>query len=432
MTTIFALVGIALTLNLVTLFTSSQLAPKSLDPLANYFEQEDIIVNIDAIKEIEDLTPKKKCDKFKCFNVLHCEINQAKQLSYFVYPPISFYDSDKNLLYSTRSMISREYWQILHTILSSSRATSDPNRACLFVPSVDLTWLDRTNSSLIRKLYENLPYWRFVDGKPGTNHLTISLDPFQNMNSLSSAISRSLLVGVNYDTWTLRPEFDLNIPFVDSLDDGTSKNDRETQWKLIMTQLSSLDETQRKSLKRLEESMRGELLVLGHECSVQRAVSDVVEYLRCANDRDDILARVDKTACRCSEDKVLDFSFPSVLSSAQYCLILHLKGTHPFGDSNTYLISQAIKHGCVPIITRDFVLPLKSSLKWNKISFSLTNEHDLESLATLISSIKPTTYEQMRSEARETWLNHFKFASQVANDIMLHYDGLMYPEILKQ
>lgn len=242
-----------LTISFIAVYAQSAKQPIA----SNYLEHNGLTVIIKDQHIQEHDRWISDCDRYRCFNPFQCEINESKQLLFYIYPPITFLDSDRNVLYDSKSMTSYEFWKTLQSLLSRShRITSKPEQACIFVPSIDLVWLSQANISLLHGIYDNLPYWHYVDGKPGTNHLTISLDPQPNLDRLRKAVGRSIIVSSAMDTWTVRPSFDFSIPIASGSDGEIGMSNDRTQWVLVSTQYHSLNDEQKNSIKKLESTLR--------------------------------------------------------------------------------------------------------------------------------------------------------------------------------
>lgn len=378
------------------------------------------------------LDSARDCNRFNCFISLNCQLTKSKELPYYVYPPAKFLDANGELIYDTLSMISMEYWNVLETIISSSRFTSDPEKACILVPSIDLTWISRLDQKTISAIYSSLPHWSMIDGQSGTNHMVIALDPAQTPSDILVSIGRSILVATNHDTWTYRPEFDLNVPYIpepETVDQRKVGLEQNRRLKLISTQYGSVGSKTRRAIEKLESYMDADFLVLSHSCN-RSLNSDVEGSLKCDWEaRHELENSFDKTTCRCSKNGSNGLKFPHVMASSSYCLILHLNEA-PVGDSSHYLLSQSMRFGCVPIISNDFIPPLKTDLEWRKILISLTNPEDFSSLPSLIRSINQNDLQMRQELAVKTWQKHFNDYGRLANDILRHYDSLVYPQAL--
>ena len=112
-----------------------------------------------------------------------------------------FEDGDKVL------EMSKEMYQILETVYNSEFYTSDPDEACIFLPSVDLLNTGKTDNKLVSVILSELPYW----GASGKNHLILNI--INNGHSLPTG--EAILATPDH----LRPRlgFDLTIPALSPL-----------------------------------------------------------------------------------------------------------------------------------------------------------------------------------------------------------------------
>lgn len=77
----------------------------------------------------------KSCTFHTCFDVYHCGYNDDSRISVYIYPVAKYVDQ-KGLPVTLG--LSQEFSEILQTVADSVYYTSEPQRACLFLPSVDL------------------------------------------------------------------------------------------------------------------------------------------------------------------------------------------------------------------------------------------------------------------------------------------------------
>lgn len=73
------------------------------------------------------------CTYFGCFNVYRCG-SQGNKLLIYVYPPKVYIDFMGRPI---TSQMTKEFYQILNTIINSKFYTPNPYEACIFVPSID-------------------------------------------------------------------------------------------------------------------------------------------------------------------------------------------------------------------------------------------------------------------------------------------------------
>lgn len=89
-----------------------------------------------------------------CFNVYNCGNNDVNKISVYVYPYIEFVHSNGSPILLPRS---KEFMQIIDAILESQFATSDPKKACIFVPQIDLLNQNNLNLDMIERCLAALP-----------------------------------------------------------------------------------------------------------------------------------------------------------------------------------------------------------------------------------------------------------------------------------
>lgn len=75
-----------------------------------------------------------RCSYYDCFNVYRCGHKGLDKLTVYVYPLRKYVD-DRRL--SIEPKMSKEYFSILKAIINSRYYTSNPEEACILVPSID-------------------------------------------------------------------------------------------------------------------------------------------------------------------------------------------------------------------------------------------------------------------------------------------------------
>ena len=100
---------------------------------------------------------KKACQFHTCFEINDCHFNIHDKLSIYVYPEYGYvFNNDRTTTHRTE--LSREYRAILTAIMSSVYYEPAPDRACVFVPSIDTLNLQRQNMTLISLMLQALPW----------------------------------------------------------------------------------------------------------------------------------------------------------------------------------------------------------------------------------------------------------------------------------
>lgn len=108
-------------------------------------------VEVQQIQSDAELTRAHNgnCSFWDCFNVYRC----GEKLSVYVYPLVDFVEDGQ----STLSVLSKEFFEILKIIIESPYYTSNPNDACILVPSIDMLNLKRVDLGLVAKALATLP-----------------------------------------------------------------------------------------------------------------------------------------------------------------------------------------------------------------------------------------------------------------------------------
>lgn len=131
---LFSTVLFLLLLSTVFLLWSS--SEKSKGNSAHSILREDNVRPLSSVSSQFSLTPRDtRCTFHTCLDVYHCGYNDQTKLSIYVYPVEHIIDDEG--LQITPSL-SQEYFELLTTILDSPYYTNNPEKACLFVPSIDL------------------------------------------------------------------------------------------------------------------------------------------------------------------------------------------------------------------------------------------------------------------------------------------------------
>lgn len=93
------------------------------------------------------------CTYFGCFNVYRCG-SQGNRLLVYVYPLKMYLDTmDRPIM----SKITKEFYQILNTIINSKFYTPNPYEACIFIPSIDTLNQNRLRLKEVSKVLGLLP-----------------------------------------------------------------------------------------------------------------------------------------------------------------------------------------------------------------------------------------------------------------------------------
>lgn len=94
------------------------------------------------------------CTYYTCFDVYKCSHTRNGKIKVYVYPTVEYVDEDGVPI---TKKITKEFYRILKTIINSQYFTSDPNEACVFIPSIDLLNQNRIRPKEVGKALALLP-----------------------------------------------------------------------------------------------------------------------------------------------------------------------------------------------------------------------------------------------------------------------------------
>lgn len=134
-----------------------------------------------------------------CFDISRCMRNGFRV---YVYPD------------TPGREVSGLYSKILREIRSSRYFTSDPEKACLFVPSIDTLDRDKLSMDFTNNLPEldNLQFWNNGENHLIFNQYSGSWPEYDEM--LDFDTDKAILAKASFSVDHFRPEFDISLPLM--------------------------------------------------------------------------------------------------------------------------------------------------------------------------------------------------------------------------
>uniref|UniRef100_A0A1A9VGR4 Exostosin-2 n=1 Tax=Glossina austeni TaxID=7395 RepID=A0A1A9VGR4_GLOAU len=171
------------------------------------------------------------CTIWTCVNIYRCGQDRIKV---FVYPLQEYVDANSG---EGAVHLTNEFYQILNAIVKSPYYTPNPNKACLFVPSIDLLNQNNIRAALVNKALGSLEYW-----SDGQNHLLFNMLPGTHPSYnrvIDVNTDQAIILGGGFDSWTYRMGFDVSIPVWSSLlRKGVMAKSNNEEYLLIVAQLN--------------------------------------------------------------------------------------------------------------------------------------------------------------------------------------------------
>ncbi|XP_069179265.1 exostosin-2-like [Procambarus clarkii] len=146
------------------------------------------------------------CHYFNCFNMYRCGRSGTQRISVYVYPMTRYVDEDHIAI----KPMSREFFEIIDTILNSEYYTPNPHDACILVPPVDTLNENNLRKDKIAQTLAMLPYW-----SEGENHLLFTMLPGTPPifdTTLNLARGKALMAGGGFSSFTYRRGYDVSLP----------------------------------------------------------------------------------------------------------------------------------------------------------------------------------------------------------------------------
>ena len=149
------LILLAAVLCSLSLFAVFWLGSESGDSSQKRFPKE---LNSNEVVEIPSNTNVSerdtRCTFHSCVEVYHCGYNDHPMITVYIYPMKHYHDDSGNLLHPHQSV---EFDEILQAIVDSPFYSSDPDTACIYVPSLDILNQNRINVKHTSKILASLP-----------------------------------------------------------------------------------------------------------------------------------------------------------------------------------------------------------------------------------------------------------------------------------
>ncbi|KAH9508938.1 Exostosin-2 [Bulinus truncatus] len=149
---------------------------------------------------------------FTCLEVYHCGYDDKTVISVYIYPIQQYYD-DQGV--DITPPMSKEFQEILRVISHSPFYSKDPEKACLFIPSIDLLNQNLFNTHQVSQILASLKWWN-----SGKNHLLFNMLPGTGpnfVNYLGMNTGKAIVAGGGFSSVTYRRTFDVTLPVYNPL-----------------------------------------------------------------------------------------------------------------------------------------------------------------------------------------------------------------------
>uniref|UniRef100_A0A7M4EY33 Exostosin glycosyltransferase 2 n=1 Tax=Crocodylus porosus TaxID=8502 RepID=A0A7M4EY33_CROPO len=369
-----------------------QFWPHSIESSSDWTVEKRSVHDVPVVKLLADSPIPERgdlsCRMHTCFDVYRCGFNPKNKIKVYIYSLKKYVDEYGTPVSNT---ISREYNELLTAISDSEFYTDDVNRACLFVPSIDVL---NQNTLRIKETAQALAQLSRWDR--GINHLLFNMlpgGPPDYNTALDVPRDRALLAGGGFSTWTYRQGYDVSIPVYSPLSAEVELPERVPGPRryFILSSQMALHPEYRFDLEALQAENGESVLILDKCTNLSEGVPSVRK--------------------RCNRNQVFDY--PQVLQEATFCVVL--RGAR-LGQA---VLSDVLQAGCVPVIIADsYILPFSEVLDWKRFVLIDLKMHFVLSL-----------------QARWFWEAYFRSVKaialatlQIINDRIYPYAAISYEE----
>lgn len=354
-------------------------------------------------KDVNTSPRDTRCTFHTCLDVYHCGYNDQTHLSIYVYPLEQFVDDEGE---AVTLPMSREFYDLLQTVVDSPYYTDEPETACIFVPSIDLLNQNNIRLKETGQILASLPWWN-----EGTNHLLFNMLPGTVPDYgtvLEVDTGNAMIAGGGFSIWSYRRTFDVSIPVYNPLVDPRKHQYKSylerRRWFLISAQTG------------LHKEYRDTM------AEVAAVHKHVLITDRCPNEE-----KPWNFSRRCAGSKV--YNYPNILREGTFCMVI--RGAR-IGQS---ALSDALLMGCIPVVVADsYILPFSEVLDWKKAAVMI-KEDDLGQVMEVLRSISQERIHLMRRQLYFLWEHYFSSMKaitlttlQILNDRVFPYSSKTYEE----
>uniref|UniRef100_A0AAG5DJ14 Exostosin-2 n=1 Tax=Anopheles atroparvus TaxID=41427 RepID=A0AAG5DJ14_ANOAO len=367
----------------------------------------------------------RNCSYWDCFNVYRCgqravvgTDGSQERISIYVYPLKEYIDADSK---RPAFQLSKEFHTILKTVVNSPYYTSNPNEACLFMPTLDTLNQNRIDTTLVGKALASLPHWENGENHLIFNFIAGSKPDYSTVLDVNT--DRAIIVGAGFDSWTFRSDFDLAIPMYSPVQEQSRAGRTEQPERTVLLVSSQLNIFQRqyRILQELTYDHPNDILLL-QRCPTSTAKADEALDSRQLSEFE-ARARAEQRDVRCNFPQGNEYEYPSVLASGTFCLIA--RGVR-LGQPT---LLEAMAAGCIPVIMADnYVLPFSDILDWELMSLRIY-ESNLHTVVPVLRAVSAQRVSEMQAQVRHIYERYFASLERIVLTALDQLNDRIFPHL---
>ncbi|NP_001161530.1 exostosin 1-like protein [Saccoglossus kowalevskii] len=332
-----------------------------------------------------NLYKNRKCRMETCFDFSLCK----NDFKVYVYPT------------QEGNKVSEAYDKILSAIRESRFYTSDPKKACLFIPSIDTLDRDHLSPDYVKNAQskiQSLPLWN-----NGQNHLIFVLYsgtwPEYSDLDLGFELGQAMLAKASTTSINFRPGFDISIPLFskDHAQKGGSRGDLQTnnfpvarKYLLVFKgkrYLSGIGSETRNALYHIHN---GQDIILLTTCKHGKSWEKNADS-RCEQDN----AEFDR------------YDFHILLHNSTFCLV-------PRGRRlGSFRFLESLQAACIPVLlSNGWELPFSEVIDWNRASI-IGDERLLLQIPSIVRTVSNDEILSLRQQTQFLWETYFSSVDKI-------------------
>ncbi|KAH0952729.1 hypothetical protein HN011_009892 [Eciton burchellii] len=335
------------------------------------------------------------CTYFTCFNVYRCG-SQGNKLLVYVYPPKVYLDSTNRPI---TNQMTKEFYQILQTIIASKFYTPNPYEACIFIPSIDTLNQNRLKLQEVSQALRSLPFWN-----KGENHLIFNMIPgsVPDYNTVVDiSVGKAMIAGAGMSSLTYRHGFDVSLPVYSPLVNNLKTNHSNVRTWLVISSQININTAFEQDLMEVKTTHSKDILILG-PCLHFNPMNNT---LRCVGE--DI------------------YKYPDILQSGIFCLII--RGARLAQST----LMDAMAAGCIPVIIADsLMMPFHDVIDWTKAAVFI-REVDILLTVQLLKKISNQRIAELQEQNAWLYDRYFSSIERITETVLEIFADRVFPHLMR-
>ncbi|XP_043256356.1 exostosin-2 [Colletes gigas] len=340
-------------------------------------------------------TTNSSCTYFDCFNIYRCG-SQGNKLLVYVYPPKMYVDTSGRPI---TSQMSKEFYQVLSSIISSKFYTPNPYEACIFIPSIDMLNQNRLKIHEISQVLKTLPFWN-----NGENHLILNMVPgsVPDYNTIIDVpIGKAMIAGAGMSSLTYRFGFDVSLPVYSSLMHNLKSFFNDTRRWLVISSQININSAFEQDLMEIKSTSPKDILILG-PCLHYNSMNITV---------------------RCAGEDV--YKYPNILQTSTFCLVI--RGAR-LGQST---LLECMAAGSIPVIIADsLIMPFYGVIDWTRAAIFI-REVDMLSIISVLKKVSKQRIIELKEQGAWLYKKYFKSMEKIMLTTLEILTDRVFPHLAK-